>query len=82
MFKTGETIPTTGIYRVKHAEHRLPHDCTLIEGYEFPRCSKCGEAVEECIASAPLWQPGPTRTIIPYELPEVPGEQTSSGDVA
>lgn len=76
-FRTGETIPVTGIYRVSHAAHRLPHDCTLIEGYAFPRCSKCGDAVHfEVVATAPLWRSGPTRTVIIYELPELPPDQT------
>jgi hypothetical protein len=39
---TDEVVPTTGIYTVHHAEHRLPHDVILIAGNKFPRCSKCG----------------------------------------
>lgn len=38
----------------------------------------CGEVVEfECIATAPNWEPGPTRTIILYELPELPPDESS-----
>jgi hypothetical protein len=83
IYKTGKTIPKTGIYRVSHAGHRLPHECTLIEGYLFPRCSKCDDAVQfEIVAAAPLWQPGPTRTIILHELPEIRSDQISTDDVA
>jgi hypothetical protein len=71
LFKTGERIPATGIYTVHHAAHRLPHNCTLIEGHAFPPCSKCGDAVAfHCVTVAPLWEAGP-HPIVLYELPEV-----------
>lgn len=41
-FKTGQTVPQSGIYRVTHADHRLPHEVTLLRAQEFPPCSKCG----------------------------------------
>ena len=83
LFKTGEQIPETGVYRVIHAAHRLAHECTLIEGHTFPRCCKCGEVVEfECIATAPNWEPGPTHTIILYELPEFPPEKIGTEEGA
>src|SRR4051812_42688304 len=73
LFSTGEQILTSGIYRVIHAAHRLPHECTLIQGQVFPRCAKCGDLVEfECVATAPHWKSGPTRTINLHELPELP----------
>jgi hypothetical protein len=34
-------VPTTGIYRIIHAVHRLPHEVILVAGGQFPRCSKC-----------------------------------------
>jgi len=44
-FKCGATIPQSGIYRVIHGEHRLPHEVTLLEGQLFPKCLKCDESV-------------------------------------
>lgn len=81
---TGEVIPASGIYRVHHDAHRLPHEVTLIEGYKFPRCQRCTTEVEfEAIALAELWKPGPTRTIILNELPEVAGEErAANGNLA
>ena len=79
LFKTGEKILVTGVYSVHHAGHRLPHECTLIEGQVFPRCSKCGDAVEfHCVAVAPRWESGRTRSIILYELPELPPDSAAA----
>jgi hypothetical protein len=44
-FKTGAVIPDSGIYRVTHSAHRLPHEVTLLKGETFPKCQKCAEAV-------------------------------------
>jgi hypothetical protein len=43
--RSGEIIPASGIYRVQHHEHRLPHEVTLFRGEMFPPCSKCANAV-------------------------------------
>ncbi len=81
--KTGSVIPASGIYRVYHDAHRLPHEVTLIEGYKFPRCQKCSSSVEfEAIALAELWKAGPTRTIILHELPEIAADAKADGNVA
>ena len=44
-YKTGETVPNSGIYRVSHNEHRLPHEVTLLRANSFPPCSRCGNNV-------------------------------------
>jgi hypothetical protein len=41
LYKGSDTIPDSGIYRVIHAQHRLPHEVTLIAGQTFPPCAKC-----------------------------------------
>jgi hypothetical protein len=46
LFRTGELIPESGIYRVIHDAHRLPHEVTLFSDQAFPRCSKCKDAVK------------------------------------
>ena len=45
-FKTGQVVPQSGIYRVVHSEHRLPHEVTLLRADSFPPCSKCGVNVK------------------------------------
>ena len=44
-FNTGSIIPESGIYRVIHSAHRLPHEVTLLKGETFPKCQKCAETV-------------------------------------
>jgi hypothetical protein len=44
-FKSGDTIPESGLYKVHHAQHRLPHQVTLLEGQTFPPCAKCRDEV-------------------------------------
>ena len=40
-YRPGESAPTTGIYRVRHNQHRSPHDVTISVGAVFPTCKKC-----------------------------------------
>ena len=73
-FQTGGTVPTTGIYKVSHAEHSLPHEVILSCGDIFPRCAKCNdvvmfELVREVRAKFE-YQP-----IQVYELPEIDEEE-------
>ncbi|HEV7519527.1 MAG TPA: hypothetical protein VGP89_00395 [Candidatus Angelobacter sp.] len=54
LFKSSDTIPESGVYRVIHANHRLPHEVTLIGGQVFPPCAKCHEEVRfELLRSLP-----------------------------
>ena len=54
VYGTGELVPESGIYKVSHSAHRLPHEVTLLLGKIFPRCEKCGELVEfRLVRSAP-----------------------------
>ncbi len=45
-FSCGERIPESGIYRVLHRNHRLPHEVTLLRDQLFPKCMKCDDSVE------------------------------------
>jgi hypothetical protein len=45
-FLTGNRIPVSGIDRVIHDTHRLPHEVTLFSDQVFPRCSKCKDSVK------------------------------------
>jgi hypothetical protein len=70
---TDEVVPTTGIYTVHHAEHRLPHDVILNAGDKFPRCSKCGIVVTFALVREDLagFAHNPVHI---YELPDLDEE--------
>jgi hypothetical protein len=38
-------VPTAGIYKVSHAQHRLPHKATFKAQEKFPPCLKCDSLV-------------------------------------
>jgi hypothetical protein len=42
---TGGFVPTNGIYAVRHREHHLPAEVTLVRGDIFPRCEACESPV-------------------------------------
>src|SRR5689334_5024990 len=44
-WKTGALVPRSGIYMVRHSQHRLPQEVTLLQGQEFPRCAGCESPV-------------------------------------
>jgi hypothetical protein len=44
-FHTGDLVPETGIYRVAHLSHRLPHEVVIFSGDHFPKCAKCSNSV-------------------------------------
>lgn len=45
VYRANEKVPQTGIYRVFHYQHRLPHNVVMRQGEQFPACNKCGERV-------------------------------------
>jgi hypothetical protein len=44
-FKPGEVVPESGLYFVRHKDHRGEHEVTLIAQEQFPPCSVCQAAV-------------------------------------
>ena len=44
-FRPGSAAPTSGVYLVRHYQHRLPHEVTILKSEVFPRCNKCGDQV-------------------------------------
>ena len=75
-FRTGETVPKSGIYRVTHKRHRLPHEVTLLGGQLFPRCSKCKDAVEfHVVRQAVPIQSDSSFKVAVYELPVVDDDE-------
>ena len=51
-FKPGEVVPESGLYFVRHLEHRDEHEVTLIAAEQFPPCSLCLESVRFRISKA------------------------------
>jgi hypothetical protein len=77
MFRTGEMVPKSGIYRVTHLRHRLPHEVTLLAGQNFPRCSRCKSAVQfQAVRYARAVNSDPTFRIVIYELPVLEEDDT------
>ena len=69
-FYVDEEIPTTGIYRVYHSDHRVNHELTLTEGHTFPPCAECKHAVQfELLVAAPLISRDSNFKVRLYEIP-------------
>jgi hypothetical protein len=80
-FRCGDKIPESGIYRVVHHKHRLPHEVTLLRDELFPRCIKCEEEVFfQLVRSAPDITLVPFKVTL-YALP-VADEEEESGFTA
>jgi hypothetical protein len=45
LYQSGDRVPTGGVYEVLHANHRVPHEVTLLEGQKFPPCARCSDRV-------------------------------------
>lgn len=41
----GETVATSGVYRVVHADHRPDHEVLALQGDVLPGCRVCGGEV-------------------------------------
>ncbi len=79
--RTGESIPRSGIYRVTHLSHRLPHEVTLLRDQQFPRCSECQNAVVfELVRAVTFTDESPERNsqIRLYELPVLEDKKKSA----
>jgi hypothetical protein len=76
-FRTGETIPESGIYRVVHREHRLPHEVTLLRNEIFPKCAKCHDDVSfELVRGVAFAEEQQGQQIRLYELPVLDDERS------
>jgi hypothetical protein len=45
VFRTGQTVPRTAVYTVRHTSHRQAHDAVLRKDELFPECARCGNKV-------------------------------------
>jgi hypothetical protein len=78
-FRTGEPILESGIYRVIHKSHRLPHEVTLLQRQIFPRCAKCQDEVQfELIRVATELLRDHGFRVFLYELPAEDGTSISA----
>lgn len=76
VLRTGQKVPESGIYRVTHGDHRLPHEVTLLKDQTFPRCSQCADLVEfTVVAIAPAMGERRGRIVL-YELPVLADSKT------
>jgi len=80
VFRTDEMVSQSGVYTVRHQQHRLPHEVTLLRDERFPRCEKCDTAVtfeliravtDEAAISSPR--------ICLYELPVLEDDEAAAG---
>jgi hypothetical protein len=55
-FVTGAVAPRSGVYRVHHYAHRMPHLVTITAGTILPECKRCGNKVRfvPMIAAEPI----------------------------
>jgi len=46
IFKAGDKVPTTGVYKTIHAQQHIPpHYVTAVFGDTFPPCLECSDNV-------------------------------------
>ena len=79
LFKSGDTIPESGLYKVLHSQHRLPHQVTLVEGQLFPPCAKCLDEVRfELVRILPALARERRGSVSLYTLPVLEDEEDVS----
>jgi hypothetical protein len=79
-FPNGRSRSDSGIYRVRHEKHRLPHEVTLLKDQQFPRCSKCKDAVVfeliRTVDADPNVRSKDSMRIYLYEIPALEEDQS------
>jgi hypothetical protein len=55
-FVPGVIAPRSGVYRVHHYAHRIPHLVTVTAGTALPKCKRCGDKVKfvPMVAAEPI----------------------------
>lgn len=82
-YRVGERVPSSGIYRAFHDNHRLSHEVTLLAGAVFPRCNKCGFAVHfDLVSEAPAAIHDRDFRVQLYEIPHPEPADKLEGNVA
>jgi hypothetical protein len=79
LYKSSDAIPVSGVYRVIHAQHRLPHEVTLIAGQVFPPCAKCHAEVRfQLVRELPHLARERRGSVSLYSLPVLDDEEEPS----
>ena len=52
LYRPGDWVPYSGIYRVIHHEHLNAHEVTSVSGERFPECRQCRSQVRFALLSA------------------------------
>lgn len=81
-FRTDEIIPQSGVYKVRHRKHRLPHEVSLLRDQQFPRCAQCQNAVMFELLRAVTDEADaeiPSSRICLYELPVIEDDTAKAG---
>jgi hypothetical protein len=79
LYKSTDPIPVSGVYRVIHAQHRLPHEVTLIAGQTFPPCAQCHEEVRfEMVRELPSLSRERRGNVSLYSLPVLDDDEDSA----
>jgi hypothetical protein len=69
-FRQSESIPQTGLYKVEHAQHKLPKQVTLRKGEFFPPCAAChAEVTFRLLKAAPAETDDKVFKVVLYSLP-------------
>lgn len=71
-YRTGLRIPHSGIYLVRHKQHRLPHEVTLLAGEKFPPCANCHAAVQFELLHSITDESLASFKVTLHQLPELP----------
>jgi ferric iron reductase protein FhuF len=72
VYRPGQIVPTSGVYRIEHHRHRLMHEATLVKGTKFPLCRTCKTRVRFSLVNAARGKVLPFRsTAILEDYPDV-----------
>jgi hypothetical protein len=77
-FSTDEIVPQSGIYKVRHKKHRLPHEVILFRDQQFPRCAQCQDAVVFELLRTVTDEVETSSRISLYELPVLEDDEAAT----
>ncbi len=80
VYRPGDIVPTSGIYRIEHYRHRLMHEATLKQDTRFPLCRTCKKQVRFSLIGTVRGKVLPFRpTEILEDYPDVEGNGQAAG---
>ncbi len=78
MLFPGEFCQTSGVYRVVHYQHRMPHHVTIREAQAFPVCRKCQSKVRYIRAEKLAHEQSSVGVASTVEDPDLSGPEFSN----